>query len=102
MKKTHLLLEDRFTISQMLSQQCSFKQIADALSKNCSPISREIRNHLQFRRSGGYGRSYNACRIGSSYSDYLDYCREHPGLPVTQMDSVEGKKVEKSSSPSTS
>ncbi|MBC5701072.1 MULTISPECIES: helix-turn-helix domain-containing protein [Hungatella] len=47
MKKTHLSLEDRFTISQMLSQQSSFKQIADALNKNCSSISREIRNHLQ-------------------------------------------------------
>lgn len=45
----------------MLSQQCSFKQIAAYVNKNCSSISREIRNHLEFRRSGGFGRSYNAC-----------------------------------------
>ena len=45
----------------MLSQQCSFKQIANAVNKNCTSISREIRNHMEFRRSGGYGRSYNAC-----------------------------------------
>ena len=61
MNKTHLSLEDRFTISLMLSQQSSFKQIASAVGKNCTSISREIRNHLEYRRSGGYGRSYNAC-----------------------------------------
>ncbi|WP_083806154.1 helix-turn-helix domain-containing protein, partial [Clostridium sp. D5] len=45
MKKTHLSLEDRITISQMLSEQQSFKQIATAVGKNCTSISREIRNH---------------------------------------------------------
>lgn len=33
-----------------------------------------------------------ACRIGRTYEDYIDYCNRHSGLPVTQMDSVEGKK----------
>lgn len=33
-----------------------------------------------------------ACRLGRTYADYLDFCREHPDLPVTQIDSVEGKK----------
>lgn len=32
------------------------------------------------------------CRIGRNYEDYIDYCSKHPDLPVTQMDSVEGKK----------
>lgn len=45
----------------MLSVRQSFKQIASAIGKNCTTISREVRNHMEFRRSGGYGRSYNAC-----------------------------------------
>lgn len=69
MKKTHLSLEDRITISQMLSEQQSFKQIATAVGKNCTSISREIRNHLEFRRIGGYGRSYNACRYRRNCSN---------------------------------
>lgn len=61
MKNTHLSLDDRITISQMLSEHQSFKQIALAIDKNCTSISREVRNHMQFKRTGGYGRSYNAC-----------------------------------------
>lgn len=62
MKKTHLSLEDRIRISQMLSDQQSFKQIALDVGKICTSISREVRNHIEFRKTGGYGRSYNACR----------------------------------------
>lgn len=45
----------------MLAQQQSFKQIALAVGKNCTSISREVRNHMEFRKTGGYGRPYNAC-----------------------------------------
>lgn len=34
----------------------------------------------------------STCRIGRTYKDYTDYCGRHPDLPITQMDSVEGKK----------
>ncbi|MDE7432653.1 MAG: IS30 family transposase [Lachnospiraceae bacterium] len=61
MKHTHLSLDDRFIISQMLSERQSFKQIALAVGKNCTSISREVRNHMQFKKTGGYGRSFNAC-----------------------------------------
>ena len=53
MKKTHLSLDDRITIVHMLSEQCSFKQIALAVGKNCTSISREVRNHILFRKTGG-------------------------------------------------
>lgn len=33
-----------------------------------------------------------ACRSGRTYEAYLDHCSRHPDMPVTQMDSVEGKK----------
>lgn len=60
MNKKHLSLDDRLTISKMLSERQSFKKIADAVGKNCTTISREIRNHLEFRKTGGYGHPFNA------------------------------------------
>jgi len=32
------------------------------------------------------------CRIGRDYEDYLAFVAENPGLPITEIDSVEGKK----------
>jgi IS30 family transposase len=32
------------------------------------------------------------CRIGRTFEDYQRFMEEHPHLPVTQMDSVEGRK----------
>lgn len=61
MAKQHLTYDDRCTIAAMLAEQKSFKQIALAINKNCSTVSREIRNHLEFKRSGGFGRPFNPC-----------------------------------------
>lgn len=57
----HLSFEERITISKMLSDNQSFKKIAAVLGKNCTTISREVRNHLEFKKTGGYGRPFNAC-----------------------------------------
>lgn len=32
------------------------------------------------------------CRIGRTYQDFLAFMAKHPGLPIVEMDSVEGKK----------
>lgn len=32
------------------------------------------------------------CRLNRTYADYLNFCRENPDVPVTQIDFVEGKK----------
>lgn len=32
------------------------------------------------------------CRLNRTYTDYLNFCKENPDVPVTQIDSVEGKK----------
>ena len=60
-KNKHMTLDDRITISSMLDQRESFKAIGMAIEKDCTTISREIRNHLTFQKTGAYGRSYNAC-----------------------------------------
>jgi len=35
------------------------------------------------------------CRIGRSYQDFLQFLAEHPGLPIVEMDSLEGRKGDK-------
>ena len=59
--KKHLTLNDRIIIETMLNQKASFRDIADAIAKNPTSISREIRSHLIFRRIGGMHLNYNAC-----------------------------------------
>lgn len=45
MEKKHLTLQDRQNIEQMLNAWKSFTEIALALDKNKSTISREVRGH---------------------------------------------------------
>ena len=61
MSKKHMTLEERYTIYHMLNEGASFKKIANAINKNCSSISREIRNHLEYKKTGSYSRAFNCC-----------------------------------------
>lgn len=58
----HLSLDDRNLIAQRLNEGCSFKAIAKEPERNPTNISREVRNHLTFKKVGTPGRSFNACR----------------------------------------
>ena len=58
----HLSLEDRNLIAQRLTEGCSFKSIANELDRNCTTISREVRNHLVFVKKGTIGKCFNACK----------------------------------------
>lgn len=44
------------------------------------------------RRVKKYVKVDKKCRIGRTYVDYKAYMLDHPDLPVTEMDSVEGTK----------
>lgn len=55
-------LDDRIMIASMLNQNKSFKAIGAAIGKNCTTVSREVKNHMVFKKTGAYGRCYNACR----------------------------------------
>lgn len=59
----HLTLDNRSTIEVMLNNKSSFRAIADALDKDPSTISKEIRSHLVFRRVGGIRLNYNSCAL---------------------------------------
>lgn len=59
----HLILDSRILIESMLNERQSFKAIGRALGKDCTTISKEIRNHICFEKSGAYGRAFNDCRL---------------------------------------
>ena len=56
MEKKHLTLQDRQSIEQMLNAKKNFVEIALALDKNKSTISREVRGH-----NCGFLLRINAC-----------------------------------------
>ena len=59
--KKHLSLSERFDIENGLSAKKSFKEIARSIGKDCTTISREIRNHYVVKNTGGIGRQFNNC-----------------------------------------
>ena len=61
MKNKHLTLEERSTIKVMLDDSVSFKAIARKLSRHCTTISKEIRSHIVFKKTGYFGRPFNDC-----------------------------------------
>lgn len=88
-KNNHLTLEDRIIIEQKLNQKASFKSIAYELGKDPTTISKEVRNHIQFRKKGCYGKTFNDCvyrkNCLSRYlcgsrkcTRYCPFCKSHP------------------------
>lgn len=60
-KNKHLVLEEGVTIKNMLDSSASFKAIARCLGRDCTTISKEVRSHLLFQKTGCFGRSFNDC-----------------------------------------
>ena len=57
----HLTQEERNIIEQRLISRDSFKSIASELGKDPTTIAKEVKNHIQFRQVGCYGKSFNDC-----------------------------------------
>ena len=57
----HLSFDDRLTIEKNLYLSQSFKYIGRILDKDCTTISKEIRNHYIIKNTGGVGRRFNNC-----------------------------------------
>lgn len=60
-KNKHLSLNDRMNIEKYLVERKSFKEIGRLLDKDCTTISREIRNHYTVKNTGSVGRKFNNC-----------------------------------------
>lgn len=70
----HLNLEDRYIIQHSLEHCLSFKAIGRGLNKDCTTISKEVKNHCVFRKSGAYGRPFNNC-IHRKHCDIHHLCK---------------------------
>lgn len=60
-KNKHLSLDERSTIKSMLDSSESFKSIARRLGRDCTTISKEIRSHMLFQKTGCLGHHFNDC-----------------------------------------
>lgn len=72
----HLTTNNRVTIEKGLDNRKSFKAIASDLDKDCTTISKEVRNHRLFKKTGAYGHPFNNClhRYGCSQKELCDDC----------------------------
>lgn len=61
-KNKHLVRSDRDTIKSMLDENCNFTQIAEAIGKARTTISREVRNRSVYVRKNTKYAIYNACK----------------------------------------
>ena len=61
-KQKHLDLHARILIETLLDNRHSFKSIARELGKDCTTISKEVKTHISFEKTGALGRSFNDCR----------------------------------------
>ena len=57
----HLSLDERMDIEKYLTQNKSFKEIGRLVNKNCTTISKEIKNHYVTKNTGCVGRKFNNC-----------------------------------------
>ena len=74
-KNKHLTLDDRYDIQHALNERLSFKAIGLSLGKDCTTISKEIRNHIIFEKKGAPYRPFNDCIHRSACSHSASACK---------------------------
>jgi IS30 family transposase len=63
MKKEHLTREQRYTISCLYKQGCSQKKIAQAIEKNKSVVSRELKRNANSRGKYSFGYAQDMAEL---------------------------------------
>lgn len=67
-KQKHLTIEERTVIEIELGKRSSFKAIASLIGKDCTTVSKEIRNHRVYEKTGAYGKAFNDCLNSFTHS----------------------------------
>lgn len=57
----HLSSLERLAIEQGLREGNSFKALGREPGRDCTTISKEVRSHLVYRKTGGMGKPFNDC-----------------------------------------
>lgn len=60
-KNKHLTLNDRYDIMHAINDGKSFKAIGRQIGKDCTTVSKEIKNHIIFEKKGAPYRPFNDC-----------------------------------------
>jgi len=63
MKKVHLIREQRYTISAMYRQGCTQKQIAEAIGKDKSVVSRELKRNASPKGKYSFGYAQDMANL---------------------------------------
>jgi len=80
----HFTLSERINIEHYLKEGYSFKAIGRELNRDCTTIAKEVKKHIIYKKTGGYGRAFNNCllRYDCGYSKLCNnpvcnhrYCR---------------------------
>ena len=75
-KNKHMNLDTRFEIDHGLNKGMSFKAIASQIGKDCTTVSKEVRGHMIFQKTGAAYRPFNDCRNRIRCSHQGDLCAE--------------------------
>ena len=75
MKNKHMSQYDRITIENGLNHSLSFKAIAKKIGKDCTTVSKEIRNNFNVKEIAGYGRVFNNCAKRLECSFFNSVCQ---------------------------
>ncbi len=85
----HVCVTNRDSV--MVSERTIYRYVdARILSAMNLDLQRKVR--FSARKLVKHVKVDKACRIGRTYEDFLSFMKDTPDLPVTELDSVEGKK----------
>ena len=88
----HICVNNRDRL--MVSERSIYRLIdAGLISAKNIDLPRKVR--FRPRKKKKVLKVDRACRVGRTFNLYEKYMQEHPDIPVTQMDTVEGMKGEK-------
>lgn len=58
-KYKHLQMSERQLIESHLNSKLSFRAIGAELGRDPTTISKEVKNHILYKKTGAYGRPFN-------------------------------------------
>jgi len=88
----HACSQNKDTV--VMSERTLYRYVdSGILSVRNIDLPRKVR--FSARKQKVHAKVDKKCRQGRIYTDFLSFLEQHPGIPITELDSVEGKKGSK-------
>ena len=71
-KQKHMDIDTRSIIQAELDKGASFKSIGKTIGKDCTTVSKEVKKHRVFVKTGAYGKGFNDCALCAAH-----VCSDH-------------------------